>query len=457
MSNEPIISVSGLRGVIGDQLTPIVAARYVAAFCKTLKSGISSDIANPLLVVARDGRSSGPMLADVVTSTAIASGLDVAYVDTAATPTVGVLVHSLPNAIGGVQISASHNPVEYNGLKLFNSEGRVIPAVEGEKVLQSYRDGDSAFSSVCELGRLQPIADKHSEHIRRILATIDAEPIRTAKFRVLLDSNRGAGAAMARKLLDALGCQIEVCGEQPDGAFEHAPEPLAENLTTISDKVRQGGFDAGFCQDPDADRLAVIDENGRYIGEELTLALCLMQVLSQEVGNIAVNCATSSVNAAICEKFGAKISESKVGEANVVDEMKKTNAIFGGEGNGGPIDPHVGWVRDSFVGMARILAYLAKEKRALSQLVDELPKRVMLKDKVSFDPARLESVTPQLVERLQPQQVDTLDGIRFRFNTGWLLIRGSNTEPIVRLIAESRDQASAKNFVDVAKSALVDA
>lgn len=439
--SEPIISVSGLRGTIGDQLTPLVAARYAAALAVTLPRGI--------VVIGRDGRSSGPMLSAAVAASLQAHGLDVADLGPASTPTVGVQVRLL-KAVGGIQISASHNPKEYNGLKLFGSDGRVLSKSIGENVLAGYRSNSQRWVSVDDLGRMIPIDDAHEAHLNLVLSTVDQELVRSKRFRVLLDCNHGAGGLLGARLLEALGCDVTVLGGEPNGQFWHKPEPLAENLVEVSQRAKDGKFDVCFCQDPDADRLAVIDEHGKFIGEELTLALCLLQALPKvsKPGCIVTNCATSSVSRFVAEKFGHKLLQSAVGEANVADAMIANVAVFGGEGNGGPIDPSVGYVRDSFVGMARILSLLAESGQTVSQHVAQLPPLAMVKDKVQMDTALLPKLYDKLCGAMKDATAGTLDGLKLEWPDRWLLVRGSNTEPIVRFISEAPTVALARQLCD---------
>jgi phosphomannomutase len=267
----------------------------------------------------------------------------------------------------------------------------------------------------------------------------------------LLDSNHGAGSLLGSLLLEELGCRTSYVGQVSDGAFEHSPEPLAENLTSIAAQVRAGGFDVGFCQDPDADRLAVIDEQGNYIGEELTLALCLLQALPRQPGTVVTNCATSSVSKEIAEQHGCRLIQSAVGEANVADLMIAEQAVFGGEGNGGPIDPKVGYVRDSFVGMARILELLATSGQSISQLVSGLPNFAIFKDKVSMDTADLPRLFDRLTKEFADAHASQPDGLKLDWGDRWLLVRGSNTEPIVRFITEAPSTAEAQALCDSAK------
>jgi phosphomannomutase len=275
--SEPIISVSGLRGIIGDQLTPLVAMRYVAALASSLGAGE--------VVVGRDGRASGEMLFQTIASTLVGHGMTVIDLGVAATPTVGVAVREY-GATAGIQISASHNPRQYNGLKLFAGSGRVLSKATGERVLASYQEGRSRWQGIDHLGKQMTVADPHARHLELVLDTVNVDLIRSRRFKVLLDSNCGAGSLLGRRLLDSLGCEVTILGDRPDGQFEHPPEPLAANLQAVCQRAIESGADITFCQDPDADRLAIIDQQGNYIGEEMTLALCLLSVLPQSPGPI---------------------------------------------------------------------------------------------------------------------------------------------------------------------------
>lgn len=444
-TSQPIISVSGLRGLIPSQLTPLVVARYVSAFC--------SKIGEAKVIIARDGRQSGPMLAQAVASTLMANGCHVLDAGVASTPTVGVLVRSL-GAKAGIQISASHNPIEYNGMKLFNHEGRVLPAVAGKEILEAYRAGIANWKGVSEIGEYESIADPHAQHLANILEHYDAASIQPRRFRVFLDSNHGAGSLLGERLLEKLGCKVTVAGNIPNGRFAHPPEPTQENLVGIASLVKEGGYDVGFCQDPDADRLAIIDGNGRYIGEEFTVALCLMNALAKKRGPVVINCATSSVNHWIAKEHGVPSHQSAVGEANVVDMMRRENAVFGGEGSGGPIDPTIGWVRDSFVGMASVLELMARTGKTVAELVGLLPQWAMIKSKMELSSERLLASIDKLKSRLEAERVSTEDGIRLDWSDRWILLRGSNTEPIVRLIAEAPTAREAEELIENAKRAI---
>ena len=463
--SEPIISVSGLRGTIGDQLTPLVAVRYIAALASTLPEGP--------VVIGRDGRESGCMLAQIIGATLQAHGHDVIDLGVAATPTVGIEVRAA-TAVAGVQISASHNPRQYNGIKLFGSEGRVLPKSAGERVLSAYRNDHAKWVDVSRLGAMTASRDAHETHLKTVLATVDSNKIAARKFKVLLDSNHGAGSLLGARLLNDLGCEATIVGGDPNGQFAHGPEPLAENLTEICELVREGDYDVGFCQDPDADRLAIIDEQGNFIGEEMTVALCLMQLFekqdratvqidangdtngtndSESPGTIVINCATSGLARHLADKYGYQLLQSAVGEANVADLMIAEQAIFGGEGNGGPIDPAVGYVRDSFVGMARVLELLALRQKPLSHLVAELPPLSMVKEKAPLDAATLPKLFDALTKEFADAEPSRLDGLKLQWSDRWLLVRGSNTEPIVRFIAEAPTTEEARALCDIAHKA----
>lgn len=437
---QPIISVSGLRGIIGRSLGPINAIEYVAAFSSQLPKGP--------VVVTRDGRASGPMLADAIASALVALGRDVLYGDVAATPTAGVLVRSL-KAAGGIQISASHNPPEYNGIKLFGPEGRVISAHAGERVMEALGKNPS-WVGVGQLGKQIPVADTTSEHLRMVLETVDVPAIRRKSFKVVLDSNHGSGGLLGRLLLESLGARVFINGEEPDGQFTHPPEPTRENLQSVADLARDKQADVVFCQDPDADRLAIIADDGSYPGEEYTLALAMMNRLSSTSGNCVINCATSRMSIDVAGRAGSKCYLSAVGEANVCDRMMELNAVYGGEGNGGPIDPRVGYVRDSFVAMAQVLDLMARTGKSLRELVRLIPSYAIIKDKAEIDRTRLPAIYGALEKAFPDAERSDLDGIRFDWPDRWLLVRPSNTEPIVRVICEAADDQAATELASLA-------
>ncbi|MBN1394538.1 MAG: phosphoglucosamine mutase [Pirellulales bacterium] len=463
---EPIITVSGLRGIVGETLTAEVAARYAAAFAAEAPPGE--------VLVARDSRPSGEMLARTIHAALRVAGRDTIDAGIAATPTVGVLVRSR-KAAGAVQITASHNPPRYNGMKLFSDQGRVISAGPGQIVLERYRSCAAAGLPGCDADSIDGIPscdDTIGEHLRAVLDTVDVERIRSRRFRVLLDSNHGAGGILGRRLLGELGCRATVLGGEPNGRFAHPAEPTAENLAGVLESVVEHNAEIGFCQDPDADRLAVIDASGRYLGEEYTLAMCVEHVLRQRgrshfcgektavngdvspaakieaVPAIVANCASSRMSQDIAIRHGAAFFRSAVGEANVADAMIERGAVFGGEGNGGPIDPRVGYVRDSFVGMALLLSAMAARETSVAQLADELPRYEIVKTKMSFPTEKLPALFDSLEKRFADATADRLDGLRLDWPDRWLLVRGSNTEPIVRAIAEAPTEAEAARLCE---------
>ncbi|MGB7328462.1 MAG: phosphoglucosamine mutase [Rubripirellula sp.] len=445
--SELIISVSGLRGIVGETLTPEVAMRFVAAFASKLPDGP--------IIVGRDGRNTGPMLSRAIIAALSACGRDCIDVDVAATPTIGVLVRQR-GAAGAVQISASHNPPPYNGIKLFGATGRVLDAVTGAAIRDAYFAGEANYKPFNQIGRISEESDPHEPHLCAVLETVDTLAIRAAGHRVLIDSNHGAGSLLGVRLLKALGCEIVAVGDTPDGKFSHEPEPTAANLTEIAKRVRDEKCVVGFCQDPDADRLALVDGNGRYVGEEYTLALCVMRAMSDEAtrGPIVINGATSGMSERIARDAGVTSYRSSVGEANVADMMIDKKAAYGGEGNGGPIDPRVGYVRDSFVGMAQILDLMTATGKSVATLADELPKLHIHKDKATVSADRLPELFEKLTKHYPDAKVQTGDGLRLAWDDKWLLVRGSNTEPIVRFIAEAESQAEAEGMCAAAAKLL---
>jgi phosphomannomutase len=453
MPPEPIISVSGLRGIVGESLTEEVARRYAAAFAAELPAGP--------VVIGRDGRASGAMFAQVIGAAIAATGGGRTVYDAgpASTPTVGVLVRDL-KAAGGVQISASHNPSQYNGIKLFSGDGRVIPATAGQRVLDRYRATSQVAAGQRPAGaviaKIEPLKETTSAHLRLIEQVCDVDRIRSQRFRVLLDANHGAGSVLGKPLLDHLGCESIILGGAPDGAFSHTPEPTETNLAGVLKEVVDQQAAIGFCQDPDADRLAIIDERGRYIGEEKTPALCVEHVLRSGLrGPIVTNCSTSRMSEDLAAKYGVPFFRSKVGEANVVDMMLEQGALLGAEGNGGIIDPRVGLVRDSFVGMALVLDAMAARELPVSALADELPAYAIHKTTIVVPSAEIPAALDKLERYFANAAADRLDGLRLDWPNGaWLLVRPSNTEPIVRAIAEAPTLEEARELCERAGRAI---
>jgi len=448
LAGELIISVSGLRGVVGETLTPAVACRYAAAFAQSLPPG--------KIVITRDGRANGAPFVEPVARGLIQGGArTVLDGGITATPTTGVLVRQ-HHCSGGLQISASHNPPQYNGIKLFSAEGRVVAAKAGEEVLERYRKLDVASEgSKVTKADISSLADTTSAHLALVSGIVDLERIRARRFRVLLDANHGSGSILGRRILEQLGCELVMLGGEPDGLFDHPPEPTAENLQGVLAEVTRTAAHVGFCQDPDADRLAIIDEQGCYLGEEYTLAICAHHVLRHQPGPVVTNCSTSRMTEDIARRYGVPFFRSAVGEANVVDLMLRTRAVFGGEGNGGVIDPRVVLVRDSFVGMALVLDAMAERQLPVSALANELPRYAIHKMKMEIGRETGSAAFTALERHFGDATSDRLDGLRLDWMSGprrgaWLLVRASNTEPIVRLVAEAPTAELARDLCDEA-------
>ncbi len=445
IANGLIVSVSGIRGVIGQSLTPADVLAFASALGAHVNGGP--------VVVGRDGRPSGVMLRHAILAGLTAAGCEVRDLDTAPTPTVGLAVRTL-KAAGGVQITASHNPAEWNGLKLFGPDGRVLSAAEGRKVQTRFESGAAVCAPWNKIGGVQEYHKAEDDHRDRVLQLVDGEAIRAAGLRALLDANGGAGGPLGVALLASLGVETTCRGCDAEGDFLHEPEPTEGNLREVSPLVHQHGAHIGFALDPDSDRLALIDENGRYIGEELTLALAARFRLSRERGPVVVNMSTSRVVEDVATRFGCTFHRSAVGEANVADKMLEVGAVFGGEGNGGVIDPRVGLVRDPFIGMGLILNLMAETGKKLSELVAELPTYHIVKDKYTVERERLPDLFAALTKRWPEAKADRTDGLRLDWADRWLHVRPSNTEPIVRVIAEAPRGKDAKELCRAAGALL---
>jgi phosphomannomutase len=438
MSSELIVTVSGIRGIIGAGLAPAPALAFAQALGTYLGGG--------RIVLSRDSRPSGEMLRHAVLAGLMASGCAVHDLGIAPTPTCGLAIRRL-DAAGAVQITASHNPAPWNGLKLFGGDGAVLSAAQGREIKQLFDSGRFPCVGHDQLGSVQSCADANDWHRERVLQLVDSARIRARRFRILLDANGGAGGPLGQALLDSFtGSPSVLLGAMPDGHFIHPPEPLAENLRDVLPQVRAAGADAGFVLDPDADRLAIIDETGRYIGEELTLALAVLRRLRQERGPVVINMSSSRVVEDIARQFGVPCHRSAVGEANVVEEMRAHGAVMGGEGNGGVIDPRVGWVRDPFIGMALVLDLLADTGEKLSEIVQSLPDYAIVKDKYEVSRDRLPRLTGALQARWPEARANSLDGLRLDWPDRWVHVRPSNTEPIVRVIAEAPRAVDAQRL-----------
>lgn len=437
-----MVSVSGVRGTIGSTLTPQVACDFGCAFGKLLGPGKT-------VVLGRDSRPSGPMIRNAVTAGLMAMGVNVIDLGLVTTPGVALMVRQLA-ADGGVIITASHNPPQYNGIKFLQPSGPGLTFQMADQLKRIWEAGQFEQVGVDRLGTLRCDESTHERHIAAVCEVTDVAKIAARKFKVVVDSINGAGCTVTPLLLKKLGCELIHLNNQPDGRFAHEPEPIEKNLTGLCEAVRRHGADVGFAQDPDADRLVVVDEKGTFIGEEYTLALAAAFTLRTRKGNLATNLATSRMIDDLAAAAGQKVFRSPTGEANVVEIMEREGCLFGGEGNGGVIDPRVVPVRDSLVGMAMTLQYLAETGQPLSALVAKIPAYVMLKTKMPCPAGMADQVaekTRALFADRKGVRFNTEDGLRVDLPGGWVSVRSSNTEPIMRIMAEASDEASAQALI----------
>ncbi len=445
-SSDLIVSVSGIRGIVNVGLTPATALAFASAFASYTNGG--------RIVLSRDGRPSGAMLRYAILSGLTAAGCEVLDLGIAPTPTVGFAVQTL-RAAGAIQITASHNPAPWNGLKLFGPDGRILDAAKGKRVKHLFESQASQNAPYSQIGTLQDYPRAADEHRDRVIEQIDVAGIRNSGLRAFLDANGGSGGPMGRNLLRSLQVQTTYFGCEAEGIFLHEPEPTADNLKNVCSLVRQSDVDIGFALDPDADRLALIDENGRYLGEEFTLALAARFRLLRERGPIVLNMSTSRVTEDVAAQAGCSCTRSAVGEANVADEMLRVGALFGGEGNGGVIDPRVGLVRDPFIGIGLILNLMAETGKKISVLADELPQYRIVKEKFSASLDGLPKLYDVLTKRWPEATVNRIDGLRLDWQDRWVHVRPSNTEPIVRVIAEAPTEKSAAELCREVAASLV--
>jgi phosphomannomutase len=441
-----IKSISGIRGTIGgkvgEALTPIDIAKFAAAFGTWVKK--TSNISK--IIIGRDARPSGMMVSDLVTASLIGLGIDVVDLGLSTTPTVEIAVVA-EKAGGGIIITASHNPIQWNALKLLNSNGEFINAEEGENVLALAENQSFIFSEVLKLGNYSTNETYFDKHINLILALdlVDVEAIKARNFKVAIDCVNSTGGIVIPKLLEALGVKTVTkfyC--EPNGHFPHNPEPLPENLTHISSEVKKGKFDLGIVVDPDVDRLCFVCSDGSMFGEEYTLVSIAKYVLSHKIGNTVSNLSSTRALADITEKMGGQYYAAAVGEVNVVEKMKEVNAIIGGEGNGGVIYPELHYGRDALVGIALFLTYLAKSKKPIEMLRSQLPSYHISKNKIELMPnTNVKSILAAIQEKYKKQPINTVDGLKIEFDKEWVHLRSSNTEPIIRIYSESETLATA--------------
>ena len=452
MAEQLIISVSGMRGIIGENLTALIAVEYGSAFGSYLKNRLQHDTEHAAqgtlsVCIGMDSRPSGEMLKSAVAAGLCAVGIDVIDLGIVTTPCVGVMVRQL-DCSGGIVITASHNPIAYNGIKLLLDNGVAPPAPEAEKIKRCFLDKNISLADSTHCGRLTCSDRTDATHIDKVLAIVDKDAIAAKEFKVVLDSVNGAGGRITKKLLAEFGCEVTAINTEPTGLFAHEPEPTAANLTGLCEAVKARAADIGFAQDPDADRLAIVDENGMYVGEEYTLALAAKYIFSKKTGNAATNLSTSRMIDDVAGKAGGKVVRTAVGEANVAAAMFEHDCIIGGEGNGGVIDLRVGPVRDSLVGIALVMQLMAETGKTISRLVDEIGGYYMSKDKFPAGQKQARQILEAAKETFAEAKLETTDGCRFDFDDGWLHLRASNTEPVMRIIVEAKDQPTAQKYID---------
>ncbi len=432
-----IVSVSGVRGIVGESLTPLVALEFAQSFGTALGGG--------RVVLGRDSRPSGPMLAHAACAGLIAAGCEVTDLGLVMTPTIGRTILEGRYG-GGLMVTASHNPAAYNGLKFLDARG-LAPDPELVHRIGTLRQQRSWAQQTDGFAPVRSDPDAGERHVEAVLECVEGDTSGLGRLTVVLDSINGAGCLHTPALLAGFGCDVIHLNGEPTGHFAHEPEPVREHLTQLCEAVRHRGAALGFAQDPDADRLAIVDEHGRYIGEEYTLALAVWSRLLQRPGPVAANLSTSRLIDAVARRFGVQVVRTPVGEAHVARAMMEHSCVIGGEGNGGVIDPRISFVRDSLSAISLVLQLLARTSRTVGQLIAELPHYAMIKRKLQLPRERVPTLLERIAAAFSDQQVDRSDGVRVDFTEGWVHIRPSNTEPVVRLIAEADTEPAAEAII----------
>lgn len=444
-----IKSISGIRGTIGgkpgDTLSPLDVVRFTAAFGTWLAQ--QSD--NRKVVIGRDGRISGELVQRLVVSTLNALGLDVVDLGLSTTPTVEMAV-VFEQAAGGIILTASHNPKEWNALKLLNHQGEFISGEVGAKVLELAAKEDFVFAGVDQLGSYTTNDQLLQQHIEAVVnyPLVDVAAIKKAKFNIVIDAINSTGAIAVPQLLKALGVKdFTVLNEEVNGKFAHNPEPLPENLLQLCNEVKKQNASMGIAVDPDVDRLCFVCEDGSLFGEEYTLVAVADYILSQRKGNTVSNMSSTRALKDVTLKHGGEYTPSAVGEVNVVNKMKAVNAVIGGEGNGGIIVPDLHYGRDALIGIALFLTHLAKQKKSVRQLRNTYPDYFMSKNKIELTPGfDLKKIFDHIKKKYKKHPINTEDGLKIEFETDWVHLRTSNTEPIIRIYAESNFETTASNI-----------
>jgi len=438
-----MVGVSGVRGIVGRTLTPRVALEFAQAYGTYLGGGG--------VALGRDTRPSGEMLAAAACAGLTAAGCAVTQLGVVMTPTIARAVRD-GGYRGGVMITASHNPAAWNGLKFLDQRG-LAPGPEQARAIADIYERERIRTITDNFAPLRSDDQAGERHVEAVLAAVEVDLSPVRGLRVVLDSINGAGCLDTPALLSALGCQLIHLNGEPSGLFAHSPEPVAENLTQLCAAVRRSGAAVGFAQDPDGDRLAIVDERGNYIGEEYTLALATLFVLGRRPGPVAANLSTSRLVDAIAARFGVPVVRTPVGEANVARAMLEHGCVIGGEGNGGVIDPRIAPVRDSLSALSLVLQLMATTGKPISELVADLPRHVMIKTKLECPRERIAAAAAAVAAAFSGERVNQADGTRVDFADGWVHLRASNTEPIVRIVAEADSAATARMLIERVRAA----
>jgi phosphomannomutase len=445
-----IKSISGIRGTIGgkvgENLTPLDVVKFSAAYGKWIKTQRRKD--NYKVVVGRDARISGKMVQSLVMQTLSGMGIHVVDLELSTTPTVEVAV-TMEHADGGIILTASHNPKQWNALKLLNKDGEFLNAEEGEQILRFVEEEDFDFAEVNDLGKISfhnAYIDLHIEEVLK-LNLVEVDRIKNSKFKVVVDAVNSSGGISIPPLLEMLGVEVVKLYCEPTGEFPHNPEPLAKNLQDLSKLVKEEHADLGIAVDPDVDRLALVDEKGEMFGEEYTLVSVADYVLSRKKGATVSNLSSSRALRDVTEKHGCEYFASAVGEVNVVAKMKEVNAVIGGEGNGGVIYPESHYGRDSLVGVALFLSLLAEREIKVSELRQAYTSYFMAKEKIELTPdLDVDKLLEAIAKTYQTEDITTIDGVKIDFKENWVHLRKSNTEPIIRIYTEAKSQDEADNL-----------
>ena len=445
-----IKSISGIRGTIGgkpgDTLNPLDIVKFTSAYATFIRRSGKSK--SNTIVVGRDGRISGDMVRNIVCGTLMGIGYDVVNIGMATTPTTELAV-AMEQAAGGIIITASHNPRQWNALKLLNEKGEFLTAADGEEVLAIAEREDFEYASVDNLGKYTEDNSFNQRHIDSVLnlKLVDREAIKNAHFKVLVDTVNSVGGIIMPQFLDALGVEYKVLNGEPTGDFAHNPEPLAKNLGEIMGEMAKGGYDLGIVVDPDVDRLVFISENGEMFGEEYTLVSVADYVLSKTPGNTVSNLSSTRALRDVTERHGGKYTAAAVGEVNVTTQMKNVNAVIGGEGNGGVIYPESHYGRDALVGVALFLSHLAHKGCTASELKASYPEYFMAKNRIDLTPtADIDAILAKVKEVYSNEEIIDIDGVKINFANSWVHLRKSNTEPIIRVYSEASTLKEAEEL-----------